>query len=96
MGGYARVATFDVDAGALDQVLGEIRQAGGPPEGVPAKSLTILADRAAGKAVFIVRFDSEADLQQGSETLNAMNPPTDAMRRVSVENYEIVFHESAP
>lgn len=91
MSGYARVATFDVDGDALDGVLKEINESDGPPEGVPAKSLVVLADREAGRALFVARFDSEEDLRTGSATLDAMTPPGDAMKRVSVDTYEVVL-----
>ncbi len=93
---HVRVATFNADAAALDAVLEEINSQEGPPEGVPAKSLLVLADRSAGKAVFVARFGSEEDLKQGSETLDKMSPPTGAMRRISVDTYEVVLDRQAP
>ena len=67
-----------------------------PPEGVPAKRITILADRARGKVIVAVRFGSEEDLQKGSATLDGMNPPeTGTRRRVSVETFEIVLDQEA-
>ena len=96
MAEHVRVATFDADEAALDAVVNEINSEAGPPEGVPAKSILVLADRSAGKAVFVVRFGSEEDLKQGSETLDSMTPPTDGMRRVSVETYEVVLERQAP
>jgi hypothetical protein len=96
MAEHVRVATFDADDAALDAVVSEINSSEGPPEGLPAKSILVLADRAAGKAVFIARFGSEEDLKQGSATLEAMSPPTDGMRRVSVETYEVLLDRQAP
>ncbi len=45
---YARVVTFDADDAALDAIVSEISSGDGPPEGVNAKRITVLADRAAG------------------------------------------------
>jgi hypothetical protein len=48
---YVRVVTFEADDAALEAVLNEINASGGPPEGVAATRITVLADRAAGKLV---------------------------------------------
>jgi hypothetical protein len=96
MSQFARVVTFEIDDAALEAVVSEINSTDGPPEGVPAKRITVLADRSAGKAVIAVRFDSKEDLEKGSATLDAMNPPsTGTMRRVSVDVYEVVLEKEA-
>jgi hypothetical protein len=93
---FARVVTFEADDAALAALLAEIEASDGPPEGVPAKRITVLADRSAGKVVVAVRFDSEADLRTGAATLEAMNPPSTAsMRRVSVDEYEVALELEA-
>jgi hypothetical protein len=91
---YARIATFDVDSDSIDALLDEINASEGPPEGVPANAIAVLADRDAGKAVVITRFESEEDLRRGSETLEGMTPPSGVMRRVSVGSYEILLERS--
>jgi hypothetical protein len=92
MAEYARVVTFDADDAALEALLSEINASGGPPEGIPAKRITVLADRAAGKVVVAVRFGSEEDLRKGAEMLEAMSPPSvGSIRRVSVDAYEVVL-----
>jgi hypothetical protein len=89
---YARVVTFEADAAALAALLDEINSADGPPEGIPAKRITVLADRSAGKVVVAIRFGSEEDLRKGGEALEAMSPPAaGSMRRVSVDSYEVVL-----
>jgi hypothetical protein len=94
---YVRVATFEADAAALDGLVKAINSEDGPPEGVPAKSIMVLTDRAAGKLRSVVRFGSEDDLRKGSETLDAMTPPPDAnIRRVSVESFKIELEKQAP
>jgi hypothetical protein len=93
---YARVVTFDADSAALDALVNEIKSAGRAPEGVPAKRITVLADRAAGKVVVAIRFGSEEDLRTGAATLEGMSPPSDAnMRRVSVDAYEVLLEMEA-
>ena len=75
----------------------EIDSAEGPPPGIPAKSIMVLADRENGRARMVVRFDSEENLATGSATLDGMEPPPDAgVRRISVEKFEIVLERQAP
>lgn len=96
MSEYSRVVTFDADEAALDALLNEINSTDGPPEGVPAKRITVLADRAAGKVVVATRFGSEEDLRKGAEAFEAMSPPSaGSMRRVSVDMYEVVLERDA-
>jgi hypothetical protein len=72
------------------------RLSDGPPEGVPAKRITVLADRSAGKVVVAVRFDSEEDLRTGAATLEAMNPPNaGSMRRISVDECDVALELEA-
>jgi hypothetical protein len=94
---YVRVASFEADEAAINTLVSEINSHDGPPEGVPAKSIMVGADRAAGKVRVVVRFGSEEDLRKGSEVLDAMSPPQGAnMRRVAVETFEIVLERQVP
>jgi hypothetical protein len=93
---FARVTTFEFDEAALEALLSRIRSEG-MPEGVPARRVTVLADRSAGKVVVAVRFDSEEDLKKGSAALDAMSPPeVGTRRRVAVDAYEVVLEQEAP
>ena|SRR5581483_6840471 len=96
MAEYVRVANFEADSAALDALVAEISSHDGPPDGIPAKRITVLADRGAGQVVVVVRFGSQEDLEKGSAALAAMNPPDSNMRRVSVESYEVVLERNAP
>ena len=89
MSGYARLATFETSETALDGVINQIRETG-PLEGLPARTIIALADRSSGKAVFIVRFESEEDLRKGNEMLDAWDPPQ-GMRRVSVDSLVVLL-----
>jgi len=94
---YVRVASFEADEAALDALVEAINAEDGPPEGVPAKSISVGADRAAGKIHVVVRFGSEEDLRAGGAVLDAMTPPEGSnMRRVSVESFEVVLERKAP
>jgi hypothetical protein len=97
MAEYARVATFDADEAALSALVAAVNSAQGPPEGVPATGITVLADRSAGRVVVVTRFRSAGDLEQGAAALEAMDPPAGvSLRRVSVDKYEIVLERQAP
>jgi hypothetical protein len=96
MSDYLRVVTFEADEGALEAMVKEISSADGAPEGVPAKRITVLADRSAGRVVVSVRFGSEEDLKKGAEVFEAMSPPQGgSIRRVSVDVYEVVLERDA-
>ena len=88
---YARVARWEGgEADAIRQSAEQISSETGPPEGVPAKGFLLLIDPEGGKGLAIGLFETEDDLRQGDETLNAMNPPGGGMgRRASVEKYEV-------
>jgi len=96
MSEYARVVTFDADDAALDALVAEIAGSDGAPEGVSATRITVLADRAAGKLVVAVRFPTEEALREGAAVLEAMSPPAGTdIRRVAVDEYEVVLERSA-
>jgi hypothetical protein len=89
---YSRVVTFEADAAAIDALVSEISSSDGPPPGVPANRIAVLADRSAGRLVVAVRFASEGDLRRGAEVLETMSPPPGgSMRRVAVNVYEVLL-----
>jgi hypothetical protein len=97
MSDWVRVATFEADDDAIEAMVKEISSAEGPPPGIPAKSIMVVADRANRRARIVVRFDSEENLRTGSATLEGMEPPADAqMRRISVETFEVLLERQAP
>jgi hypothetical protein len=94
---FSRVVTFEADEAAIQDMVDEISSAEGPPEGVNATRITLLADRAAGRIVVAVRFPSEEDLQKGAEVFEAMSPPADSgVRRVYVDVYEVLLERDTP
>jgi hypothetical protein len=89
---YARMVSFDADDAALDAMLDEIGSSDGPPDGVPATRIIVLANRSAGKVVVGVRFGSEEDLRAGGAVLDAMSPPeVGTIRRTSVDEFEVLL-----
>jgi hypothetical protein len=97
MAEYARVATFDGGDADIQALVNAINESDGPPEGIPASRITVLADRAAGRIIVATRFGSEDDLRVGSATLEAMSPADtgSTMQRVSVDTYEVVLEMQA-
>jgi hypothetical protein len=98
---HARVATFEGgEPDQVRQIIEEIkkRAASGPPEGVPAVGLLVLHRADEGKVINISLFETEEDLRQGDETLNAMDPPVPGAmgRRTAVEMYEVGVKLDAP
>jgi hypothetical protein len=90
---YARVVTFE-NATNIDETAKGIEE-GDRPENVPATAFYMLADRDAGKVVAISLFETEEDMQQGHEALNAMTPPGDGLgTRANVDLMEVVAHMS--
>ena len=97
MSDWVRVATFEADDDSVEAMVKEIGDAEGPPPGIPAKSIMVLADRENGRARVVVRFDSEENLHTGSATLDGMEPPPEArVRRISVEKFEVLLERQAP
>lgn len=90
---YARIVKFEgADPDRLDSVAEMINNSDGPPEGVPATGVLILADRSKGTNYTIAFFDSEEDMRKGDETLNEMAPPGPGTpgRRTSVDLCEVL------
>ena len=97
MGQHARVVTFEADDAAIDALVSEISSAEGPPEGIPAKRITVLANRDAGQVVVATRYDSEEDMQKAAAVFEAMSPPDDSnIHRTSVDSFEILLERDAP
>jgi exopolysaccharide biosynthesis protein len=88
---YVRVATFD-QSGDLDetikQVKNDVETDNRPPGLEDAKGMMMLVDRAAGKSLGIVMFETEEALKRGDEALNAMSPGGGGSRS-SVEFFEM-------
>lgn len=89
---YARVVSWEGGgAEAIRSSTEEIRAraAQGPPPGVPAKGLLVLADPDNGRATAISLFETMDELREGDATLNEMSPPQDMGTRRPVEIYEV-------
>jgi hypothetical protein len=86
---YVRVVRFtDVTAERLEGLLAGIKEADGPPPGVPTTGLDILFDEAQGTAIVMQLFDSADDMRVGGEAFAAMDPSETPGTRVSVDMCE--------
>jgi hypothetical protein len=87
---YIRVVRFtDVDAERVKQLLAQIDEGEGPPEGVPTTGLQILLDESQGTAVVLQFFDTADDMRAGAEVLSAMDPSETPGTRASVDMCEL-------
>ena len=88
---YARVAAFQGDPGAVDDMITRVRgdvESGTPPPGLEGAKMLMLVDRKTGKGLGVTLFGSEDAMKRGDEALNAMDPGAGG-RRTSVEFYEV-------
>ncbi len=94
---YARVATFEGgEPDAIREAADYIEKSDGPPEGVPSSGITVMSQ--GDRTMVIGFFATEADLEEGDRTLNAMDPsggPGNMGRRASVERYEVLVQREA-
>lgn len=86
---YVRVVRFTgVDAQRMEGLLARVKEAGGPPPGVPATGLTVLFDEAQGTAVVLQHFATAEDMSAGAQTFSAMDPSETPGTRASVDMCE--------
>lgn len=87
---YVRAVRFtDVTAERMDEMEARIKAEGGPPPGVASTGLTVLFDEAAGTAVVLQRFETEADMAEGARVFSAMDPAETPGTRASVDSCEV-------
>jgi hypothetical protein len=87
---HVRVVRFtDVSPQRMQELLGQIDEAGGPPADMPIKGLQILVDESQGTAVVLQIFDSAEDMAKGAEIFAAMDPSETPGTRVSVDMCEV-------
>ena len=93
---FARMATFEVDDPAL--IDGEIAttrrytERGRLPDGIPAVGFFMMVDRASGRVVEVLLFETEDDLRQGDATMSAMAPGEGSMHRIALDRFEVPVH----
>ena len=94
---YARVAVFEgASPENIEHNIGVIREAEGPPPGVPGSRIIALGDKRNGTLIMIGFFDSEDDLRQADATLNDMAPERPMGERSAVHLCEVLLERTAP
>jgi hypothetical protein len=87
---YVRVVRFtDVTAERVQELVGRIEEAGGPPPGVPTTGIQLLFDEAQGTAVVVQLFDTAEAMREGDEAFGAMDPSDTPGTRASVDRCEL-------
>jgi hypothetical protein len=93
---HVRVVRFtDVSSDRLRDMLARIEQSGGPPEGVPATGIQVLADEAQGTVVVLQHYDSAEDMETGARVFEAMDPGQTPGTRASVDACELRLDKRA-
>jgi hypothetical protein len=87
---YVRVVRFtNVSAERMEGLLARVKEAGGPPPGVPSTGLTMLFDEAQGTAVVLQRFATAEDMDAAAKVMSAMDPSETPGARASVDACEL-------
>jgi hypothetical protein len=90
---HVRVVRFtDVDPDRVKQLVSQIDEAGGPPEGIKATGLQILLDEDQRTSVVLQFFDSEGDMRDSEAAFDSMDSSDTPGSRASVDRCEML-HE---
>lgn len=92
---YVRAVRFtDVSAERMQELLARIEESDGPPPGVPATGLKVLADDAQGTALVLQYFKSAEDMEAGAKVFSAMDPSDTPGTRASVDMCEVKLEQT--
>jgi hypothetical protein len=87
---YVRVVRFTgVSAERMEGLITRVKEAGGPPPGVPSAGLGVLFDEAQGTAVVLQRFATPEDMDAAAKVFSAMDPSETPGTRASVDECEL-------
>ena len=88
---HVRVVRFtDVDPARVEQMVADINEAEGPPEGVKATGLQILLDRDQGTSVVLQFFDNAQDMADSEAAFDSMDAGDTPGSRASVDRTEML------
>jgi len=73
----------------MERLLARVKEAGGPPPGVPSTGLTMLFDEAQGTAVVLQQFATAEDMAAAAKVMSAMDPSETPGTRSSVDACEL-------
>jgi hypothetical protein len=87
---HMRVVRFtDVDPQRVEQLMSEIDESGGPPEGIKTTGLQIVVDAEQRTAVVLQFFDSAEDMRDSEAAFDAMDPSQTPGTRASIDRGEV-------
>jgi hypothetical protein len=87
-----RVVRFtDVDPDHIQSRIAARSEEEGPPEGVKAKSITVMHDPDQRTAVVVQHFETAQDMADSEAALDAMDPSETPGTRATVDRGEVVF-----
>jgi hypothetical protein len=88
---HVRVVRFtDVDPDRVKQLVSEIGESGGPPEGIKATGLQILLDEDQRTSVVLQFFDNEQDMRDSEAAFDSMDASDTPGNRESVDRTELL------
>jgi hypothetical protein len=87
---HTRVVRFtEVDPDRIEQLISEIDEATGPPDGIKTTGLQMVVDSDQRTAVVLQFFDSAEDLRDSEATLDGMDPSGTPGTRASIDRGEL-------
>lgn len=93
---YVRVVRFtDVNPAQANALLARIQESNGPPPGVPDHRFTILHDEQQGTAVVLQYFETQEEMNEVAQALDAMDASDTPGRRASVDACEVKLDRPA-
>lgn len=87
---FVRVVRFtDVDPQKLEQLVSELDESQGPPEGIKSTGLQILVDADQRTSVVLQFFDSAQDMADSEQAFDSMDASETPGTRASVDRTEL-------
>ena len=87
---YVRVVRFTgVNSERLEELLARIKEADGPPPGVPTTGIRILVDEDQATTVVEQYFETAQDMEVGGQAFSAMDAAETPGTRASVDTCEL-------
>lgn len=93
---FVRVVRFTgVDEEQVGNVIGRIKEAGGPPPGVESSGIKLMFDAAAGTAVVLQEYPTAQAMEDAAKIFDAMDTGDTPGTRASVDACEMKLELSA-
>ena len=87
---YVRVVRFTgVTVERMEAIEAQVREAGGPPEGVSSTGISFLYDEGQQTVVVLQHYASASDMEESAKVLDAMDTGDTPGARVSVDSCEV-------